>query len=645
MLLVLTAYLPALRCGFIWDDDNYVTDNPMLGAPDGLSQIWFSAHTQSQYFPLVYTTFRYEYQLWGLNPVGYHLVNILLHGGNAVLVWMVLRRLQIPGAWLAAALFGLHPVQVESVAWVTELKNIESLLFYLLAVLAWIKFFELSVASRWYFYGLALVAYLLALFAKTTACTLPAALILTLWLRGRRIHWSRVVQILPFLILGLGSGLLSIWWEKHLGNYHERFGLSFDFLQRTLISACGLWFYVGKLVWPLDLAFSYPHWTINPRTLWPYLPLAGWAGVAAMLWKWQGQIGRAALAGIIFYVAALSPMLGFINAYTFFYTFVADHYQYPATIGLLAVAGATFWRWLSKSAAWIPAQMALLMVLGSLTWQQCGAYRNPETLWRDTLAKNQSSWMAHHNLGIELLQKGQLDDALEQFQAAVILFPDGDQEQCDLGVALMEKNQNVEAIEHLKKAVALNPELFQAQNNLAMAYLKTGESAQAVAHFRKAIQLKPEVSSVQINLGSALEQQGKADAAIDVYRAASRQFSTEVEPLRRLAEALIGREQFLAAIQTYRQAIHLSPNRTDLLVGLGNLYLTRTNYSDAADCYRQALRIEPASAGIHYNLGIVEGLQGQVEFKRRELTECLRLNPDFTAARQELQQLDLEKPH
>jgi len=289
ILLVVAAYWPALRGGFIWDDDAYVTENPMLTDTNGLHEIWFSAHTQSQYFPLVYTTFRWEHALWGLHPSGYHLVNVLLHGLNAALVWIVLRRLSIPGAWLAAAIFALHPVQVETVAWVTELKNIESLLFYLLSLMAWMKFIDRTGPGQWRFYLLALAAYLLALFAKTTACTLPAVMVLILWARGQRLSQLRAAQILPFLVIGLGMGLVTVWWEKHLGNYDERLGLSLNFLQRVLIAGRALWFYAGKLAWPANLTFSYPHWEINVQAASQYIPLAGCLAVAFILYLWQAE--------------------------------------------------------------------------------------------------------------------------------------------------------------------------------------------------------------------------------------------------------------------------------------------------------------------------------------------------------------------
>ncbi len=312
ILLVLIAYLPALRCGFIWDDDVYVTQNPMLTDANGLREIWFSAHTQSQYFPLVYTTFRLERELWGLNPLGYHLVNILLHGFNAVLVWLVLRRLCVAGAWLAAAIFALHPVQMETVAWIAELKNIESLFFYLLALLAWMKFIEPSDRLQWHYYGLALVSALLALFAKTTACTLPAAMVIALWMLGQRFDWNRAAQIVPFLAVGLGMGLLTVWWEKHLGDYDQSFGLSFSFLQRLLIATRALWFYAGKLAWPVGLTIIYPHWNINTADIIQYIPVTGCIAVALALWIWRKKIGRGVIAGIVFFVAALSPLLGFI---------------------------------------------------------------------------------------------------------------------------------------------------------------------------------------------------------------------------------------------------------------------------------------------------------------------------------------------
>lgn len=643
ILLSVVVYLPALHCGFIWDDDLYVTQNPMLTDTNGLHEIWFSAHTQSQYFPLVYTTLRFERDLWGLNPLGFHLVNILLHGLNAALVWMILLRLRVPGAWLAAAIFAFHPVGVETVAWIAELKNVESLLFYLLALLAWMKFIEPSDRSRWLYYGLALASYVLALFAKTTACTLPAAMLLVLWLRGLPINRARIVQILPFLGIGLGMGLLTVWWEKHLGDFREGFDIAFNFAQRLLIAARALWFYVGKLIWPANLTISYPLWRIDIASPAQYIPVAGCAAVGVALWIWRKRIGRGAIAGVIFFVAALSPLLGFIVEGSFHYSYVADHYQYNASIGLIAIFAAVVSRWLAASRIWLPFQAALLLLLGVLTWRQCAPYHDLETLWRDTLAKNPDSWVAHHNLGVVLFEHGQLDEALEQYRAALSLHPNGDAEQGDLGTALLEKGNYPEAIQHLELAVAINPKLFQAQNSLGLAYSKTGDYDRAVAHYRQALQLDPNALGALMNLGSVLKRQGKLNDSIETYRTAVQRFPAEPEPSRRLAAVLYQDGRFTEVIETCRQGLQVAPNDTRLWLALGNSFLAETNYVEAANSYQKVLLVEPDNAGVHYNMGIVLGLQGKPDAERRELTESLRLDPNFSPAKQELLLLNLRK--
>ncbi|MEP6956046.1 MAG: O-GlcNAc transferase, partial [Chthoniobacterales bacterium] len=278
VLAAVLAYQQAWQAGYIWDDDIYVTQNQLLTAPDGLWRIWFSLDSPSQYFPLVYSTFRLEYALWGLHPAGYHIVNILLHAANALLVWQLLRRLRVPGALLAAAIFALHPVHVESVAWITERKNVLMGLFFLLALLAWERFSAPEAGKgRWRMYAAALGCYLLALCSKTTACTLPAALLLILWLRHQRITVRRWLEVVPFVLLGIAMGLVTIWWERHhQGTQGELFAI--PWIERVLIANRALWFYLGKLAWPADLAFSYPRWSISASDpaayIWVFITLA-----------------------------------------------------------------------------------------------------------------------------------------------------------------------------------------------------------------------------------------------------------------------------------------------------------------------------------------------------------------------------------
>src|SRR6266436_3039651 len=324
--LTILVYRPAWNGGFLWDDDAYVTNNDLLTASDGLRRIWFSLDSPSQYFPLVYTTFRIERALWGLNPSGYHWVNLLLHVANALLVWRALARLNVLGAWLAGAVFALHPVQVESVAWITERKNVLMGFFFLLTLLAWVAFVDQRTKRPWLFYVLALILYLLALSAKTTACTLPAALFLILWLENQRISWKRIFQIVPFVVLGLSMGSLAIWWER----YHQGTSRAiFTFLnpiERILVASRAVWFYLSKLIWPSKLTFIYPRWDIASTHLLDYVwLLAGLIG-CMVIYFLRRDLGRSIEVAAAFFVATLGPVLGFIMLYTFRYTFVADHY-------------------------------------------------------------------------------------------------------------------------------------------------------------------------------------------------------------------------------------------------------------------------------------------------------------------------------
>ena len=523
VLAVFIAYWPALRGGFIWDDDAYVTNNPLLTAPDGLRRIWFSFYTQSQYFPLVYTTFRFEYGLWGLHPLGYHIVNVLLHGANALLIWLALRRLALPGAWLAAAIFALHPVQVETVAWITELKNTESTFFCLLALLAWMKF---AGTHSWRFYALTFLLYALALFSKTTACTLPAAMLLVLWLKHQPLHCQRWLQVVPFLAAGLAMGLLSIWWEKHLGNYLPRYNLSFSLLDRLLIATHAVWFYAGKLIWPIHLAFSYPRWDINAGNPWQYVWAMGCVGIAVFLWVCRHALGRGPVAAIVFFVAVLSPLLGFIPLFTFFYTFVADHYQYLACVGPMALwAGAATHfseKWRINPSTKYALTFLLLLALGTLTWRQAGAYQNLETLWRDTLAKNPACWMAHTNLGRLLTAQGKLAEAETHYLEALQLQPlDGDIPY-NYGNMLVKAGRLDEAIPQYRQALQLNPADAETWNNLGVVLYQEHRTDQAIASFHEALRYRPDFPDAHFNLGNALLVEHKLDEAVAEYREALR---------------------------------------------------------------------------------------------------------------------------
>src|SRR6266508_4931976 len=467
VLATAVAYQQAWHAGYIWDDDVYVTGNKLLTVPDGLKRIWFSLDSPSQYFPLVYTTFRIERALWGLNPTGYHCVNILLHILNALLVWRLLYVLRVPGAWLAAAIFALHPVQVELVAWITERKNVLMGFFFLLTLLAWIVFVDERTKRPWRFYGLALILYVLALSAKSTACTLPAALLLILWLQKRPINTRRLIQIVPFVVLGVGMGLVAVWWERyHQGTNRAEFTFLSP-IERILVASRAVWFYLSKIFWPSNLTFIYPRWNISPTDLLDYIWLL--AGIAACLaiYFFRRYFGRSVEVAAAFFVATLGPVLGFIMLFTFRYTFVADHYQYLACIGPIALASAGIVSLSDKFTQYrgVIVSAALLVVasLGTLTWRQAATYADIETLWHTTLAKNPECWMAHTNLGLVLFEKGKIDDAIAHYRSALQMQPDWWDAEYNLGTALLAKGQVDEAILHCEKAVTTTPADCDAQ--------------------------------------------------------------------------------------------------------------------------------------------------------------------------------------
>jgi protein O-mannosyl-transferase len=580
-VVTILVYRPAWNGGFLWDDDDYITKNELLTAPDGLRRIWFSLDSPSQYFPLVYTTFRVEHSVWRLNPTGYHWVNLLLHVANALLVWAVLARLKVPGAWLAGAIFALHPVQVESVAWITERKNVLMGFFFLLTLLAWIAFLDEKTKRPWLFYGLALILYQLALSAKTTACTLPAALFLILWLQKRRISWKRIFQILPFLVLGIAMGVLAMWWERfHQGTSRAVFTFLSP-VERVLVASRAVWFYLSKLIWPSNLTFIYPRWEIAPTHLLNYAWLLAGVITCVAIYFLRRYVGRGVEVASVFFVATLSPVLGFIMLYTFRYTFVADHYQYLACIGPIALASAGLVNLADtlKSIRTLIISVALCVValLATLTWRQAAMYGNIETLWRTTLSRNPSCWMAHNNLGIVLSEKGQLDEAIVHYRTTLEMQPNFWDADYNLGTALLGKGQVDEAIFYCDKAVRMQPNDPDAQVALANALLQKRRIDDAIVHYQKAVAIRSDYFLARYGLGHALLEKGKLDSAIEHSRAALLIQPNNPDCHTVLAIALDEKGQSTEAIQHYEKALEISPQSVSALTNLAWLLATSSN--------------------------------------------------------------------
>lgn len=579
--ITIFAYRPAWNGGFLWDDDDYIIKNDLLTASDGLQRIWFSLDSPSQYFPLVYTTFRIERALWDLNPSGYHWVNLLLHVANALMVWRLLVRLKVPGAWLAGAIFALHPVQVESVAWITERKNVLMGFFFLLTLLAWIAFIDERTKRPWRFYALALVVYVLALSAKSTACTLPAALLLILWLKKTPITKQRLIQIVPFVVLSIGMGVLAIWWER----YHQGTNrMVFQFLspiERILVASRAVWFYLSKLIWPSNLTFIYPKWNISPAHVLDYIWLLAGIVLCVAIYFLRRYVGRSVEVAAAFFVATLSPVLGFIMLFTFRYTFVADHYQYLACIGPIALfsAGIASLADMLKQCRALILGAALFAVasLGALTWRQAAMYGDIETLWRTTLARNPECWMAHTNLGIVLLQKGQLNDGIAHYRAALQMQPNSWDAEYNLGTALIAKGEVDEAILHCDRAVAIQPNDPDGQVSLGDALLQKKRVEEAIVHYQKAMALRPDYFLAHYGLARAFLEKGELDTAVQYCRAALFIRPDDADCETVLALALDQKGETGEAIHHYEKAVQISPKSIAAMTNLAWLLATSSN--------------------------------------------------------------------
>ena len=576
------AYRPAWNGGFLWDDDAYITNNELLTAPNGLRRIWLSFDSPSQYFPLTYTSFRIERALWGLNPSGYHWTNIFLHVANALLVWRLLARLKLPGAWLAAAIFALHPVQVESVAWITERKNVLMGFFFLLTLFAWIAFTDESTRRPWRFYVLAMILYALALSAKTTACTLPAALLLILWLQKKPIGKRRLIQILPFLILGFSMGLVAVWWERyHQGTHGPLFALSS--LERTLVASHAVWFYLGKLLWPSNLIFIYPKWTIAATRALDYTWLLAGVALCFAIYLARRYLGRGVEVAAVFFVATLSPVLGFIMLYTFRYTFVADHYQYLACIAPIALfsAGtANLAGVFTRARPFIlSAAACAAAVLWALTWRQSAMYGDIEALWRTTLAKNPNCWMAHNNLGIVLFQKGEIDEAVSHYRITLNLQPDFWDADYNLGTALLKKGEIDEAIAYCTRAVTIAPNDPDAQVALGNSLAQKERVDDAIAHYKKALAIRPDYFIAHYALGHIFLEKGEIDAAVFHSRAAVSIQPQNADAHTNLAVAFDEKGQIAEAIKQYEQALEISPQSVAAANNLAWLLATNPDAS------------------------------------------------------------------
>jgi tetratricopeptide (TPR) repeat protein len=588
LLLVMFAYAPVFSAGFIWDDPDYLINNLTLRSPRGLVRIWLEPRASPQYYPLVFTTFWVEFRLWGMNPPGYHFTNVLLHGAGAVLFWLVLTRLGVPGAWLGAALFAVHPVQVESVAWVTERKNVLSGFFYWSALLSYFHFAWIGEdvradrPGRWGWYVGSLLFFLCALLSKSVTCTLPAVLVLLLWWQ-RGLTRRDLYCLAPMFVLGVGMGLNTAFLEvTQVGAVGEEYELGK--VERVLLAGRAIWFYLGKLVWPTELIFIYPRWQLDAAEPWQYLfPLAA-IGLGGLLWWTRTRLGWGPLIAYLCFAGTLFPALGFFDVYPFRYSFVADHFQYLACAAPFAVLGALATLASRNARPAFNHLLAglLLVALCGLTWAQAHVYRDMITLFQDTVDKNPACWMAWNNLGNLFLEREMYAEAENGFRQCLALKPDhfrarrglartlfvqgrGADAKSELFISLqkLEERSRTADTEVQKRAIA------REYTDIGMFHEYMGDDAEAERLFRLALGVFPDEPMSHFRLGNSLGKKSKFTEAIPHLRVMTQAQPDSAQAHYYLAQALHAAGQGEEASASAREALRLAEAE-------GNQALVRT---------------------------------------------------------------------
>jgi tetratricopeptide (TPR) repeat protein len=615
LLAVVLTYSPVWWAGYVWDDDRRLTANPCIIGPLGLKEIWTTS--QADLCPLVYTTFWLEHALWGLAPLPYHLVNVFLHAACAILLWQVLRLLSVPGAWFGAALWALHPVQVETAAWVTEMKNTQSTLFYLLTILFFVRGLKAKAAGNRKVdlgnYAWSLLFAALAMASKSSTVVLPIILGLCAWWVEGRWQWRHVLRLAPMAAMALLPSALTLWTQKLLVQGAEDQQYTRTLPERLATAGDAVWFYLGELVWPHPLIFIYPRWQIDAAAWTSWLPLLAVVIAMAYLWLKRDTWSRPFFFALAYFVGALLPVLGIIDGYFWRYSLVGDHFQYLASMGPLALVGAGIAQLRKLNLAgqpWLQPGLGtgLLVILALLSWQRAWVYQSVDTLWADTLAQNPNCWLAHNNLSIEYAHQGRVDAAAAECEAAIKAKPDDPEPRVNLGTVLLQSGHVDAAIVQFQQALQINPKLDGALNDLGNAFLRQGRVEEAREQYEKAIAIDPTNAIAQCNLGSVLSSLGQEPAAMAQYQKALRLNPRMIEAHLSLALCYSREGQVDKAMAQYQAALEVDPNNAEAHNNLGVAFYRKGESGEAIAQFQDALRLKPNYADAQRNLAQVQAI-------------------------------------
>jgi tetratricopeptide (TPR) repeat protein len=564
---VLWIYGPALQGGWLWDDDMAITGNAMIQSPTGLWSIWFEPGSQVDYYPIKASVQWLQWHLWGIDMLGYHLTNVMLHILSALLVWRLFHKFHLRLAWLGGLIFAIHPVQVESVAWITELKNTLSLPLFLLAMCAYIDYEEHGKSKD---YGLALGMFLAAMLCKLSVVLFPFVILLYLWWKRGQIGWNDLKTSLPFFGVSLLLGLITIGsgiWDHRFNHTDPGAMPVAGFLARIVAAGLSVSFYFSKSFLPVALLPIYPKWTIDPSSPVQYLPWLVLGGVICWLWTKRHDWGRSALLGLGFFLINLAPCPGFIPNSDMAFAWVMNHFLYLPIIGLIGLVVAALEQLENQlPTSFRPCTIGLLIVsLALLAFQSraCAAlYLNSETLWNYEIRHNPAAWLAHNNLGDALLKSGRLPEAMEQYEQALRYKPDYADAHNNLGDVFQQMGQIPEAINQYELALHFEPDNADAHNNLGVVLLQTGRAAEAIRQYEQALRINPDYANVHFNLGNALNQTGRLPEAIQQYEMALRIKPDYPEVNNNLGIALFKIGQRSQAVEQFEEALRIKPDYT-----------------------------------------------------------------------------------
>jgi tetratricopeptide (TPR) repeat protein len=601
------AYVPALGAGFVWDDDTFLTRNRLIKAADGLLKFWFSREP-ADYWPMTSTTLWAEWRLWGMNAHGYHATNLALHVLDALLLWRVLARLRLPGAYLAALIFAVHPVNVESVAWITQRKNLVALLFFLLAILCFLRTGagrrtgEQGTGAGRGWYALSLAAFALAMLSKGSVALLPLVLLGILCWR-RRPTLGDLGALMPFFAVAAVFTVVDIWFQRHGSAVVIR---SAGPLERLCGAGAVVWFYLYKALLPLNLVFVYPQWHIRADDPRWWLGLVAAALVTLGLWRWRGRAGRPLLYAWGYFCLMLVPVMGFTDVYFMKYALVADHYAHLALIGVASAAAAGWAVWDRRAASRVLPRAAAAAAVAALawqTWRQCTMYTDVETLWRATIARNPGCWVAYGNLGDGYLRDGRLPEAVDSYEKAIAIDGTDAESHNDLGVALLHEGREDAAAAQFQAALAIDRGNSEAHNNLGNIFYRRRRLDDALQEYRKALETDPADARAHFNLGNVLMRMGRVAGAASEYASAVALGPGDADAHADLAAALtqLGREG--EAIAQYQAALALDPSNAGAHLNLGAIYLRRSETDSAVAQFRSCVELNDRDLDARFDLG------------------------------------------